>query len=48
MIANFSVETIVVPIFHAKNPKPVDIKPRNNKASKFEVLNNSKFMGLEK
>ena len=36
--ANLSFETFVAPIFHARKPKPVENKPRNNKANRFGVF----------
>ena len=38
--ANFSLETFVAPMFHARKPKPVETKPRNNKANRLDVVNN--------
>ena len=37
-IANLSFETFVAPMFHTRKPKPVETKPRNNKAKRFSVF----------
>ena len=38
MTANVSFETFVNPIFHARKPKAVETKPRNNNANRFDVV----------
>ena len=35
-------------MFHARKPKPVETKPRNNKANKFNVVNNCVLSEFEK
>ena len=44
-IANLSELTLVAPIFHKRNPIPVEINPRNKRANKLLLVNSKTGVG---